>query len=208
MSIEDDEIRELKRLIHELLTEARGVKDFGGNFIEQLSVRFDEGRAEKFAASFTEIKWVRQSYRSPIKWLNQKVLSISFWSIPIVRMTQAFAESLLISGAISQSQAQIFSRHALVVWSDGALHLIRPSKTAIPIAAFSLLVIAVITVAGTAIIINQIHSIFLAEALALSFGLLMGRLGRHAFDLHWGREKLVGIIHRKYPWIPVVDHFH
>lgn len=201
MSVEDDEIGELNRLIHELLSKVEDVEDLGGNFIEQLSARFDDSRAEKFAASPSQITWVPQPTKSPIKWLNQKVLSINFWSVPIVRMTQAFAESLLKSGVISQSQAEIFSRHTLVVWSDGAFQLVRPNRTVMPMAALSLLAIAAITVAAIAIIINQIDSMLLADTLALLVGLMMGRLGRHAFDSYWGRIELVHIIHEKYPWI-------
>lgn len=204
MSIEDDEIGELKHLIHELLAEVRDAEDLGGNFIEQLSARFDDSRAKKFSAFPLGIKWEHQSFRSPIKWLNQKVVCINFWSAPIDRMTQAVVDALHTSGAISLSQAQIFLRHTLVFTADGVLRLARPSRTEMYSAAISLFFTLLITMAVTAIIISQIHSIFLAEVLALPFGLMMGRLGRHAFDLFWGREELVRIIHRKYPWIPVV----
>lgn len=207
MSLEDDELRELDRLLAKLVSEAKGQDDLGMKLINELSASFDDYVAhQKITITPLEETGTSSWPTRVIQWLEHQVNVLNYGPRSRDPFTRICLDELKGAGVLSRAQFRLINIYSMVSLDPDGVGLIRrPSKRAYPLATVYLMLVGMVAILAMVVACEVLSSSLVGWVIAYAMGNVLGVLLRDAYDYAWGRERAIEKFKDKMPWIRVVS---
>ncbi|MGZ8984457.1 MAG: hypothetical protein ACXW11_10965 [Methylotenera sp.] len=208
MSREEDDFRELRRLLEDTAANAKVKSDFRINLIDNVSAQFDDGVA------LQKVKEKETKNRGVLDWLKF-VLSWPFAIFKLLNygppctdpITQNFIEELCRKGIITRAQTRLLNVYKMVRFDpNGSCLVFLPSSQDYSKAKVMVGVLLILTPLLAFVVWEVAACILPGLPFGYVMGATLGLLWRGAYNYAWGRKKLAKYISEKYPWFKTTYH--
>lgn len=205
MSAEDEDLKELKRILGELAAEVRCRDDFGVRMIDNLSSRFDDYVAnQRISVKPASEREYFSKRLAPLRWLKSQATFSMYGPQSKDPFTCMYLDILMKNGVISRAQLRVINNYSMVI-SDSLKGWViyRPPQSAYDIATWLLVVIVIAAIQMVVLILEHLSGIVPTLVMAYTAGHVIGYLSRCVFDHAWGRDRAVESFKNGTPWIRV-----
>lgn len=208
MSREEDDLRELRRLLEDAAAKAKVESDLGINLVDNVSAQFDDDVA------LQKVKEKETKNRGVLDWLKF-VLS---WPFAIPKLlnygppctdpiTQNFIEDLCRKGIITSAQTRLLNVYKMVQFDpNGSCLIFLPSSQDYSKAKVMVGILLILTPLLAFVVWEVAACILPGLPFGYAMGATLGLFWRGAYNYAWGREKLAKYISEKYPWFITTYH--